>query len=89
MCVIVIPFIGIKYNNYIQSLFVSFLHNDILHNFIANQHVHGTLYLCTFLLLLKMCGISLFASEMVGEKVTKCGGAFSPIFICEPNSCKN
>lgn len=62
MCVIVIPFIGIKYNNYIQRLFVSFLHN-----FIANQHVHGTLYLCTLLLLLKLCGISLFASEMVGE----------------------
>lgn len=55
-------FIGIKYINYIQSLVVS-----LLHNFISNQHVHGTLYLSTLLFLCKLCGISLFASEMVGE----------------------
>ncbi len=65
-------FFGIKYNNYIQSLVVSFLHN-----FISNQHVHGTLYLCTLLLLCKLCGISLFASEMVGESYQMWRSIFS------------
>jgi len=82
MQVIVIPFLEL--NTTITFKVLLWVFSTI--SFLTNMYM--VLYICVPYCYCVNCVAFLYLPQRWLERVTKCGGAFSPIFICEPHSCK-